>query len=119
MFISRRGASSLAIFEGKLNGLGFRYLAKEQIPFIREKFRDYHRFQIDNAPTHINYKIFEYLHENNINYYKSQAQSPDLNPVELVWHDLKTYIGKEVKPQTKLDLINGILEFWNTKVTVY
>ena len=31
-----------------------------------------------------------------------------------LWHELKEYICHEIKPKTKADLINGILEFWKT-----
>lgn len=31
---------------------------------------------------------------------------------------MKRYIANEIKPQTKEELVNGIMEFWNTKVTI-
>lgn len=31
---------------------------------------------------------------------------------------MKNYIAKEIKPNTKQELIDGIKEFWNNKVTV-
>jgi hypothetical protein len=48
----------------------------------------------------------------------SHAQSPDLNPIELVWHDMKVYIAEQVKQKNALELINGMNTFWNTFVTV-
>lgn len=36
---------------------------------------------------------------------------------ELVWNDMKAYIGNEVKPNTVEELVHGILEFWRLKVT--
>ena len=48
------------------------------------------------------------------NWWKPPPESPDLNPIENLWHELKEYQRKEVKPKTKDELVNGILEFWNT-----
>lgn len=31
-----------------------------------------------------------------------------------MWHELKEYIRREVKPKTKEELINGIEAFWCT-----
>jgi len=39
-------------------------------------------------------------------------ESPDLNPIENMWQELKEYIRREVKPRTKDELIEGIEEFW-------
>ena len=39
-------------------------------------------------------------------------ESPDLNPIENMWHELKEYIRREVKPRTKDELVEGIKEFW-------
>ena len=35
-------------------------------------------------------------------------ESPDLNPIENVWHELKEYIMRVVKPKVKAQL-----EFWS------
>ena len=42
----------------------------------------------------------------------------DLNPIELVWNDLKYFLCTEIHPQNKNELINGILYFWRNKVDV-
>ena len=50
-----------------------------------------------------------FLTNHNINWWKTPAESPDMNPIEDLWHELKEYIQCEVKPRNKEDLIN---EFW-------
>ena len=36
-----------------------------------------------------------------------------MNPIENLWHELKEFIRREVKPMNKSDLILGILRFWD------
>ena len=55
--------------------------------------------------------------ENGIEWWKTPPESPDLNPIENLWHELKEYIRRAVKPKTKADLIAGIKEFWGTADT--
>ena len=31
-----------------------------------------------------------------------------MNPIELVWNDMKNYLYAEIKPNTKQEVINGI-----------
>ena len=52
------------------------------------------------------------MEENNINWLIKSAESPDLNPIELLWHKLKHYIRNTVKPHTKDELVNEITWFW-------
>ena len=37
-----------------------------------------------------------------------------MNPIENLWHELKEYLRRVVKPKTKDQLISGIFEFWET-----
>jgi hypothetical protein len=73
---------------------------------------------MDNAPAHTAVSTREHFEDININHFKSPAQSPDLNPIELVWHDMKVYISGTVKPNTIKELADGIIYFWNNQVTV-
>ena len=71
----------------------------------------------DNNPKHTSVHASDFITSNNINWWKTPAESPDLSPIENMWHELKEFIRREVKPTTKQQLIEGILAFWET-VTV-
>ncbi|XP_064633633.1 uncharacterized protein LOC135491590 [Lineus longissimus] len=59
--ISRRGASQICIFEGKMNASMFLDILKETaVPFICEHFPDHHRFIQDNDPKHVCKKAQEF-----------------------------------------------------------
>jgi hypothetical protein len=57
---------------------------------------------MDNDWPHVAVHTRDFLNNNDINHFKSPAQSPDLNPIEIVRHDLKVFLGEEVKPKNNL-----------------
>lgn len=75
---------------------------------------DTHRFMQDNDPKHTSHYIQDFLDRNSINWWKTHPESPDFNPIENLWHELKEFIRREVKPKTKAELLDGIKEFWKT-----
>lgn len=54
------------------------------------------------------------MEDNGINWWQTPPESPDLNPIENLWHELKEYIRREVKPKNKQELVDGIKSFWAT-----
>ena len=56
-------------------------------------------------------KFFE---DNGVHWWKTPPESPDANPIENLWHELKEFIRRETKPRNKQDLIEGITKFWST-----
>ena len=56
----------------------------------------------------------KFLEDNNVNWWRTPPESSDANPIENLWHELKEYMRREVKPQNKAELVKGITDFWNT-----
>ena len=113
--ISRRGRTEICIFEGIMDRFLFtEILERTLVPFIESKFPDSHHFMQDNDPKHRSIYAKDYLVNNGINWWKTPAESPDLNPIENLWHEMKEFSRREVKPWTKQELIDGILKFWET-----
>jgi len=49
-----------------------------------------------------------------INWWRTPPESPDLNPIENLWHEMKDYLRKNIKPTNKQELVDGITTFWAT-----
>ena len=119
--ISKEGATRVCIFEGIMDAsLYCEILEKTLLPFIATKFPppSQHRFMQDNDPKHTSRAARDFFSRSNINWWRTPPESPDMNPIENLWHELKEYIRRVVKPKTKQDLVEGILQFWDT-VDVY
>ena len=71
-------------------------------------------FLQDNDPKHTSNYAKEFITSSGINWWKTPAESPDMNPIENLWHEMKEYLRREIKPMTKDALIDGIRQFWNT-----
>ena len=113
--ISLKGPTDIIIFEGIMDSSLFvEILRVGLLPFLRDKFPERHRFMQDNDPKHCSNLVKDFLKENDINWWKTVPESPDLNPIENLWHELKEFIRREVKPTTKQQLIDGIKQFWTT-----
>ena len=113
--ISYRGRTVLCIFEGKMNApLFIQILRCSLLPFIKSVYPDGHRFVQDNDPKHCSQLARQFFDDEGINWWPTPPESPDLNPIENMWHELKEYIRREVKPRSKRELTTGIKAFWET-----
>ena len=113
--ISMRSTTSICISEGRMNTpLFVSILEQALIPFMRDVYPDGCRLVQDNDPKHNSATAHNYYKDAGINWWRTPPESPDLNPIENLWHELKEYIRCVVKPTTKQRLISGINEFWET-----
>ena len=117
--ILRHGPTELFIFDGIMDLEFFvnSILKDALVLFIREFFPQGHRFQQDNDPKHKSNLAKSYFKSSIINWWPTPPESPDMNPIELLWHELKHFLRKVKKPKTKQELVDGIAEFWTARVT--
>ena len=118
--ISRRGATELLVFDGIMDAEFYtnKILKETLLPAISHLYPPpmTHRFWQDNDPKHTSKKAKAFMEENDINWFKTPAESPDLNPIEMVWSTMKFHVAKK-SPKNKQELIDTILEVWEMEFT--
>ena len=117
--ISMKGATPLVFFRENLAAIRLgKIFETGLIPFIRSKFPDSHKFQMDNDPKHTSHYIKDFLEHHHIEWWKTPAESPDLNPIEKVWGSLKYFLRdvhfRNPANRNLSGLKSGIKTFWKT-----
>ena len=113
--ISKRESTGICIFDGIMDKeLYIDILDQTLLPFVKSVYPDGHRFMADNDPKHTSKAALTFLEDNNIYWWRTPPESPDLNPIENMWHELKEYVRREIKPKTKEQPVDGIKAFWRT-----
>ena len=78
-------------------------------------FPDGHHFQQDNAPSHTARHTKRWLEEKGITWWQTLPNYLTATlAIENLWHELKEYIRREVKPKVMSELIDGIERLWWT-----
>ena len=94
--ISCRGATPFVTYTNNLNSDGYCEIVNNcLIPFISEKYDFNCVLHQDNAPCHKSYQSMNTLIDNGVIFQPAPPHSPDLNPIELMWSDMKTFICKK------------------------
>ena len=113
--ISKRGATKIVIFQGIMTATVYGdILSASFLPFVRGHYQHGHRLFQDNDPKHTSRYIRGYFEENDVSWWKSPAESPDLNLIEKIWGSMKTFLRDKYKPKNLVELKAGIKAFWKT-----
>ena len=97
-----------------MNATGFIEVLKAGlVPYCNE-VNNNPRLMQDHDPKHSSARVGLWFQDTGVNWWKTPAESPDLNPIENLWHELKEYNQCVIKPTNKDELVGGILQFWET-----
>jgi len=111
--ISYRGKTEFLFIDGWINNFKYVGLLKNARRNILDLYPNKYYFLQDNARPHIHKHSLRYIRRwISPNIKDHPPQSPDLNPIELVWGKLKNMVEAK-RPKDKNELRKAILECWN------
>lgn len=92
--ISWNGRTKICIFQGTMNAkIYVSILRKCLLPSVKHLYPGgTHRFMQDNDPKHTSKLAETFMQENGINWWQTPPESPDANPIENLWHELKVSV---------------------------
>ncbi|KAK3539696.1 hypothetical protein QTP70_012026 [Hemibagrus guttatus] len=107
------GPGRLAVINGTMNSAVYQKILKENVrPSVCDlKLKRTWVLQQDNDPKHTSKFTSEWLKKNKMKTLEWPSQSPDLNPIEMLWHDLKKVVHAR-KPSNVAELQQFCKDEW-------
>lgn len=112
--VSCVGKTSIHVIEGRLDGTGYKKLMMKHKKSILKMFggKEWYFVQ-DNAPCHKANVSVAYIEKHlTKNILPHPPQSPDFNPIELIWALMKRLV-EGYKPRTKRELEKALYNAWD------
>ncbi len=104
------GPGRLAVINGTMNSAVYQKILKDNVrPSVCDiKLKRTWVLQQDNDPKHTSKSTSEWLKKNKMEW---PSQSPDLNPFEMLWHDIKKAVHAR-KPSNVAELLQFFQDEW-------
>ena len=112
--VSTKGAARNYVVNGMMNAEQYlNVLQTRLIPQLEDWFPDGNCvFMQDSAPCHTARKITDYFSDIGMELLPWPGNSPDMNPIEGIWHTLKAKVNTIVSTN-KRELIERIIAVWH------
>jgi transposase len=109
-----KGVGDLSIINGKMKAVDYKnILTTQMIPNAHKLFgENTFIFQHDNCKVHTAKVVKKFLQDSNIEILSWPAQSPDLNPIENAWAEIKRR-SKDRNPSNETELFQLMVNEWN------
>lgn len=115
--MTSQGVGEMYVCEGRMNAVKYIDMLEQVLEPSVVKFYDTidgeYYFQQDNAPCHTAQKVVKWFAENRVRLLDWPPQSPDLSPIENLWHILKERI-RQYRHTSKGALKEKILQEWES-----
>ena len=107
------GTGKVEFVQGRMNSTQYqKILADNVAPSVRHLGLEPNWiFQQDNDPKHTSRSTRSWFQEHSYTVLEWPSQSPDLNPIEMLWRDLKKAVHKR-SPKNLKELKSYIVEEW-------
>ncbi|RWS01762.1 transposase-like protein, partial [Leptotrombidium deliense] len=114
------GTGTVTRIDGNLNAVKYIEILKEELPKISQIFAGQEWYLVhDRSTIHTARIVKQFIDENGINDMKHPPRSPDLNPIENVFAELKRRINMRIRAagdngriRSKDQLFEWVKEAW-------